>query len=679
MTYEAEQEKERLYKQLYQKQKNETLEKIRSRYPFLYWTKKYHINTKGDEIDFKDMYYLLEIYKNWDTWTLLSCIKSVQVGFTELFIAASHYEAAQGLTVMYVLPKYEIRNRFVNNRVTRLHKKAQKYNELVRQASGMGGSHRTALSHFGLGGIAFVGSNVEDEFIEIPVDSGFIDELDRCNQKNILMLPDRLTASKYQFQREASNPTIEGFGIDDRFNQGTKGEWHIKCPHCNNWFTIDFFKHVVLETSPNLYKVIDKNFNPESGKKDTTSVICNKCNKPVDRLSRGEWVDEFPSREWKSLRISCLTSRYVNLTKKTKKWLEIGSNKTKQQLFFNSELGRAYTSDGAKVQKWMLNRIQRAYKFTNNPKTTEVKGVRSIGIDVGSELHYIVRERVREQGITVRRLIGCGGARNFSEIKQLIIDWDVKYAVIDANPELHEVATLKDACKVVYSCTFQRGLLDVVINKKERKVSIDRTAAMDAVKAAIDEERYILPANAEQIYEGWYYSHMQAPTRMLEDDEIQDTEKLRYVWREGSHPDHLFLAEAYCELADGMIPDVSVFEYMKREADRNDQEVAKDHDLTTMLADPFKNKERLEHLTPEIFATTIKKTHDPVVKGRVQSSIDGELLSVAENTLENFGGIDLQRYSTASGLNLTKAESFLLRNGYILKAGVYVKAESADE
>ncbi|HDY89343.1 MAG TPA: hypothetical protein ENH82_14655 [bacterium] len=157
-------------------------------YPALYWAKLHHLNTRMESMSFTDMPYLLSLYLSIGKTPLMAVEKSVQMGLSELFIIQSHLEAAEmGLSVMYVLPKYEIRNRFVNNRIYKLHRRVPFYKNLVNEASGV---HRTSLMHLGKGTLAYIGSNVEAEFIEMPVDSAFVDEKDRCNLNNLLMLPE---------------------------------------------------------------------------------------------------------------------------------------------------------------------------------------------------------------------------------------------------------------------------------------------------------------------------------------------------------------------------------------------------------------------------------------------------------------------------------------------------------
>ena len=250
------------------------------RYPALKWAKEYHINSRNEKMTFDDSQFLIPLYKLIDTTPRMVVQKSVQCGLSELFIIQSHIEAGErGLSVMYVLPKYELRNRFVNNRIDRLHKKVDMYKLLVSQAATT--VHRTSLMHFGKGTLVYVGSNVADEFIEVPVDSAYVDEKDKCNQKNLLMLPDRYSASPYQYHREIANPTIDKYGINERYRTSSMSKWSVKCSHCGEWIAFDFFKHVMREVDDNEFEIIliDATETPiERPKKNNGSSIQEKRN-----------------------------------------------------------------------------------------------------------------------------------------------------------------------------------------------------------------------------------------------------------------------------------------------------------------------------------------------------------------------------------------------------------------
>lgn len=209
-------------------------------YRALYWAHAYHKNIRGEKMAFpkdRGVNYLWDLYKGIGDWTHMCVEKSVQCGLSELFIIQSHLEAAErGMSIMYILPKYDLRNRFVNNRVYKLHK-LPTYNQFIKH----GAVHRTSLMHFGKGTLVYTGSNVADQFLEAPIDSVYIDEKDQCHLGNLLLVPNRLVASPYRYEREIANPTVAGFGIDERYLESSQATWMIKCTGCGEWFTPDFF------------------------------------------------------------------------------------------------------------------------------------------------------------------------------------------------------------------------------------------------------------------------------------------------------------------------------------------------------------------------------------------------------------------------------------------------------
>lgn len=524
-------------------------------------------------------------------------------GLSELYIIKSHIEAARGLSVMYVLPKYELRNRFVNNRIYKLHRRVPHYSALIRE-NRQGGIHRTSLMHFGKGTLAYVGSNVESEFIEMPIDSAFVDEKDRCNQTNLLMLPDRYTASPYKFHREISNPTVEGFGIDARYLESSQAEWHIKCPHCGNWFVPDFFRHVVREIGTKIYEPRDPLY-VEENEHLPIRLICDKCDKPVNRLSDGEWVHQYQNKIWKGYRISKVFNKYTPLRELFDKWVDAQNHETKIQVFYNSDLGLPYSSAGSKITATDLNRCKRQYPF-RRPETA-VDRPRLIGIDVGSNLHYVVRDLVRENGVPSLRMVDVGSVPSFELLMEEVLDkWRPRITVIDAQPEIHKVMELKGKYSNAWSSHFQEGKRKIESNKKDREITMDRTALLDYVKQYVDSEIFLLPKDAEFLDNGQYYKHMQASTRILQVDE-EKIDKAKFEWVHTTD-DHYFLAEAYCVQALLMMPNIDdVIGFFKANTPR-----VRSMSLQNApnLTDEEKAElERLNAIRPEVFLDNLRKNN----------------------------------------------------------------------
>jgi hypothetical protein len=582
-------------------------------------------------------------------------------GLSELFIVSSHREASLGLTVFYVLPKYEIRNRFVANRINRVHRRVAKYANLVREASQEGGTHRTSLIGLGPGAIAYVGSNVEDEFIEIPVDSAYIDEKDRCNQRNLLMVPNRLTASPYKYWREISNPTIEDYGIDERYKESTRGLWMIKCDGCNEWFTPDFFQHVVREISPSKYEIRD----PDYVKHIRGARLIHNCGNPVDRLKKGEWVHEFFERDWVGFRISQLFNKHSftkmgTISELAEEWIDkVVGHALKEQIFINDRLGLAYSSAGAKIHSYQLDACKRDYEFPR--PAYPAKAIRLMGIDVGDVLHVLVRERTIDRGAPARRLVFAGIAKDFKEVGRWINDWDPKIVVIDADPELHEVSSLKDSFKQVYSSRFNVGQIEMNVDKNKRHITMDRTACLDYVKQAVDEELLLLPPLAESICGGDYYAHMTALTRILDVNE-DNSEKNRFVW-EGAKPDHFFLTDAYLLQGDALIPEHSVFEFFQKELSRykvEEKSVVKS--LTDQLTENIARN--IQPVDQETFLSKMSRIVPPAPTIRKSDEvIEKERQNVIDELMGVFGWVELSRFIRATGMNEEKAIQHLKEKG----------------
>ncbi|KKK86964.1 hypothetical protein LCGC14_2757970, partial [marine sediment metagenome] len=196
-------------------------------YPKLWFSLYHHVNVHNKPMRFDDRYrFLLPLYKSLPT--NLAMEKAVQCGATELFVVSALEEAARGLRILYVQPNFDLRNKFVKDRLDRLLRSVPYYYYLLTHALG-GTTMSTGMKHFGKGLLNFVGSNTPGEFISYPADSLYIDEVDQCDVKNLELAPDRLDASDYKYDRQIGNPSIENWGIDAAYQESSQGEWIIKC------------------------------------------------------------------------------------------------------------------------------------------------------------------------------------------------------------------------------------------------------------------------------------------------------------------------------------------------------------------------------------------------------------------------------------------------------------------
>ena len=147
-------------------------------------------------MDMEKMHFQRAIYKTLQSKRYVAIRKSVQNGISETFIVSHLEEADRGLAILYVLPKSDLRNIFVQNRINKLMKMVPFYKEKIKGAIGEADS--VIFKGFGKGVCKYVDSNSQSNFVEYPADALYIDEVDQCNQKNLAMAPDRLESSEYK-------------------------------------------------------------------------------------------------------------------------------------------------------------------------------------------------------------------------------------------------------------------------------------------------------------------------------------------------------------------------------------------------------------------------------------------------------------------------------------------------
>jgi hypothetical protein len=491
----------------------------------------HHRTHKNARISLKNYPYLTDIYLDQSDHIVIE--KSTQCGLSEFLIVFMISEGMIGRSTFYVLPTEVIRSRFIKNRVDKSIAYTPFYKKLIADGSSAKvGSGSVSLKNIGKAAIAFVGSNSAAGFTEFPADTLIIDEYDRCDQENLPMAWERLSAAQHKKVIEISNPTIENYGIDIPFAKSDRKQWNLKCDHCGKWIIPDFFKHIVLNVGEQNWLLRDRKWTKEL--KRDIYLICD-CGKPIDRFKDGSWVPTIKSNI-SGRHINKLFSTNVTIQDLIDRFEKGLVNDTDMQRFYNGDLGLPYTAEGAKISKKMLDNCIQDYLM---PSTTDRHC--TMGVDVGSMLHVVIYEILPTGG----RAVYIGSVKNPGDIIRLYHQYNVKVGVIDGLPEQRLSDNLVAALPGMYKCFYSRDAKKSAVDYKKKIITVDRTSSMDAVKESIILKQKILPKNAASLSE--YYDHMQAPVRIF------DENKQRYIWAEGSKADHLFHAEVYASVARRLI------------------------------------------------------------------------------------------------------------------------------
>jgi len=494
--------------------------------PVLFRALSIHKTHKNAGIKIKRKSYLEGIYSDKSKNMVIK--KSTQCGISEYLIIRAFYRAESGKNLLYILPTFDLRRQFVRERVDKTVMFTEYYRKVLNEVSSM--SESVALKQFNSGTIAFVGSNTPNAFISYPADDIIVDELDNCNQENLIMAEERQSASTDKSSIKVGNPTVSRFGIDYEYEKSDKKKWFVKCEHCGEWINPDFFRNVVVEMEKNVWVVRDRKYNGNN----TLRAICS-CGKQLNRFGDGEWVAEKKS-DISGYHISKMFSTQVTLQEIFNRFKDGLVNDSVMERVYNGDLGYAFTSKGAKIDTEMLDDcIDNNYLMPDKSTNPTIAG-----IDVGKVNNICIGELTADGKIKMV-YIGAIPAENPMDIIEIFKRYNVKFFIVDAMPETRY-------SKKLIAYMGNRGLMNYYGSDKEdlgkpnekKAVSNSRTQTLDLVKEYILMKNIIFPVNAKNIKD--FYFQIMSSTR------IYNEKRNCYDWVE-SGEDHYLHALGYLIMA----------------------------------------------------------------------------------------------------------------------------------
>ncbi len=491
-----------------------------------YLAQNEHRTSRGGKLDFNRHRYQVSILK--DKAQILVVRKSTQCGISECEIVHAIACVDQGRNVFWVFPDERLRNSFAKDRIDPAINASEYYTARAVAANkrlrhGRDASDEVALKQIGNGSIAMVGGNSAAAFKSFSADDAIVDEVDQCKQSNLANVPDRLAHSDFRTIWWIGNPTISGFGIDKRYADSDQKVWHVRCPSCNDYQPLDWFVNVVREVEEGCFELRGD------------GVVCRKCEAPLDRLGPGEWVAKHPGREVSGYHISQIFSGSVPVIEMWQSFQKGLANETEKQRFHNSVLGMPHTSEGAQLTHAVLDKCVGDHPMVSTGEEC------FMGVDVGSVLNTVIFDG---KG----RVLWIGLKRQFEELDNLMSQYGVILAVVDALPETRKAREFASRHpSQVLLCTFVKStrVPDFKADYGAQTVSADRTQTLDDSHAAILQGRSPLPRQAASIED--FYAQMCAPVRVF--DEARQV----FRWEEGSQADHYRHAFNYGWLAKSIL------------------------------------------------------------------------------------------------------------------------------
>lgn len=506
---------------------------------------------QGKFLDFDEWPYLEAIYRDPSPdICIMSCVKS---GKSEWLIATDMALCMAGLNVLHCLPDEKVRNRFVQARVDPTIALTPEYRTVVRKrdfSDGQKKSDSTSLKRIGTGHCNYVGTNSEAAFVEYVADALLIDELDRCNARNLTLAPDRMDASELKLNIAVGNPTLQSHGIDALFQESDQKQWHIVCPSCSEPQVLDFFKNVVEVKKDGEGRILDYRLRDPTlgaGGGNDYTCLCYSCGSRLERLERGRhrayWQSTGTENRRSGYQISQIFSPRVMIRELWDRLNRAKDDPGKLQVFYNSNLGLPSTPSGSSITEAMLEKCKDKYHMPTHWRPGE--GMVTAGIDVGSV--FYVRISDVEGGIK-RRCMFAGTLTGWDTLTDTLKRYGVRIAVIDASPETHSTIEWQKSYAPFTIWRVGHNVADT--NVKEPSfdhevglIQISRTVFYDMAFTDWRRGNHFLPSDWRSI-EG-YLEQMTRNTRFLDYDARGAPV---YRWTD-SKPDHHWSADAFDCLA----------------------------------------------------------------------------------------------------------------------------------
>lgn len=466
--------------------------------------------------------------------------KAAQMGYTEWMLNTTfYYLDVLGESVLYILPSDSDASDFSATRFDPALESSPHLSGMFSDVKNVG------LKRAGNSSLYVRGSRSRSKLKSIPCGAIAFDEVDEMMQDNIALALERMSGQMFNRQRYVSTPTVEGFGVNKLYNRSTGGTFFFPCPRCG-W-------QISLGTE-NLVITAEDLLDPRI--KDS-HLICTRCkgllhheDKPTF-LAKGTHVPEYTDRPIKGYTINQLYSTVLRPSNIAASYLRALTDPADEQEFHNSKMGVVHTVKGGKITD---ADIDECLCTTVCGSAHIIKSrIRTMGIDVGTYLHYIILEwtipntstPLDVNAISKCRILQASKTKDFTDLHNLMAEYRVHYAVIDANPERRKALEFTQGAEgFAKMCFYGNGMSghNIKIHEELRHaITVDRTSWMDTYLSRYFNQRIAVPRDISLEFR----AHHKAPVRIYRKDKDGNAVSA-YV---SSDDDHLAHAGVYAEMA----------------------------------------------------------------------------------------------------------------------------------
>lgn len=474
--------------------------------------------------------------------------KSAQMGFTETCLNKTFFAIdIEGKSVLYVLPaSTPDASDFSTARFDPALELSPHLRNLFTEVKNI--HHKRA----GSASLYIRGSRSRSQMKSVPAAIIIFDEYDEMNLDNVVLAMERVEGQQQQDKQifKISTPTVENIGINVDFKHSTQEHYMFKCPHCGKFTQLIY---------PDCLVIIGD--DPGSTDVEKSYLICKECKHILEHAAKqdflkskmdggtGIWIPDYTNRTSRGFQIPQLYSLAAPPYKIAVKALLAKSNPADEQELYNSKCAMTHVVEGAKItDTYIANCTSNFKKMQQVP----VGSLVTMGVDVGKWLHIEIDQWFFNKIgsdinlLATTKLIQELKVLNFEELDQLMLQFGVRFCVIDANPERRKALEFAQRFNGrVRMCFYGNNVNGKQIHlhsDEEHTLTVDRTSWLDLSLGRFKSKKILLPVDLSPEYK----NHIKAPVRVYKKDSNGNTVGT-YVT--GNEDDHFSHARNYAEIA----------------------------------------------------------------------------------------------------------------------------------
>lgn len=467
------------------------------------------VNEKGDPLEFKDHFFLWDIYADLRREQVIK--KCAQIGLSVcLNIKAFHLAKYRNIATIYTMPSDDDVSKFVKTKTDKIFHS----NPIIRKGLI---TDSVSIKQVGNNFIRYKGTRSKSAPIADTADLLIHDEVDRSDLNIVEQYRSRISFSKYKGIWLVSNPSIAKMGVDAEWGNSDQKEWFIICSKC---------KH-------DQYLVWEENVDEINMR-----YVCKSCGKELTKreIRDGKWKPLNPGAEMSGYHISQMMAPWLTAKELIKEKETRGT-----EYFKNFVLGEPYQIGDVADFRQMITDC-----YTSNPLDEEPF---IMGIDIGIEKHYVLGSK--------KGIFKIGKVKTRKELEAIIDRYD-PIIVMDAGPERTWAEEFKEKYPKCHLCFYRKDTTKAELvkwgglvggNEDEKNHGYVWTDRNRAINAVIDEflnGKILIYLSREDLNK--YILQWETLRRIMEPTALGTKS---YKWESTTGEDHWAHATVYYWIARG--------------------------------------------------------------------------------------------------------------------------------